>query len=111
VKKLPPIDKAAGVLDELQSFYLAKRKREGQHTANDYAVDRDQKALAWAIRALVQHVPTAEKARAEPPKPPRKPSRPLSAEERDKTKGRPSWNGKPKRNWDVPDLPPRASGR
>src|SRR5260370_37989127 len=97
--KQPPIDEAGGVLDELQAFYLgkadadgwvytsvlrqlvnrmyrerdylAKRKRDGQHTAYDYAVDRDQKALAWAIRALVQHVPPAEKAHPEPPKPPR----------------------------------------
>jgi hypothetical protein len=142
MKRILPIDEANGVLDELQAFYLgkadadgwvytsvlrqlvnrmyrerdylAKRKREGQHTAYDYAVDRDQKALAWAIRALVQHVPPEEKAHAEPPKPPRKPSRRLTAEERAKTKGRPSWNGQPKRNWDGPELPPsnrkRADG-
>jgi hypothetical protein len=105
--KVLAIDEAGSVLDEPQAFYLgkgdgegwvytsvlrqlvnrmyrerdylAKRQREGQHTAYDYAVDRDQKALAWAIRALVQHVPTEEKVRPEPPKPPRKPSRRLSA--------------------------------
>ena len=133
--KQPPIDEAGGVLDELQAFYLgkadgegwvytsvlrqlvnrlyrerdylAKRTADGRRTAYDYAVDRDQKALAWAIRALVQHVPAEEKAQPEPPKPPRKPSRRLSPEERVRTKGRPSWNGQPKRDWDGPDLPPR----
>jgi hypothetical protein len=108
--KVPPIDEAAGVLDELQAFYLgkadgegrvytsmlrqlvncmyherddlAKRTREGQHAAYDDDADRHQQALAWAIRALVQHVPSGEKAQPEPPK----------------TKGRPSWNGQPKRD-------------
>jgi hypothetical protein len=28
--------------------YLAQRKRDGRRTAYDYAVDRDQVALAWA---------------------------------------------------------------
>src|SRR5579872_1718798 len=121
------LDEAAGILDELQAFYLgkadsegwvytsvlrqlvnrmyrerdylAKRVQDGRKTAYDYAVDRDQKALAWAIRALVQHVPADEKASPEPPKPPRKPSRRLSPEERAKTKGRPSWNGQPKLEW------------
>jgi hypothetical protein len=88
--------------------YRTKRKRDGQHTAYDCAVDHDQKALAWAIRALVQHVPADEKAR---PEPPRTPSRRLSAEVRAKIKGRPSWNGQPKRDWAGPELPPRASGR
>jgi hypothetical protein len=145
--KQPPIDEANEVLDELQAFYLGKadgegwvytsvlrqlvnrmyrerdylvrRVQDGRRTAYDYAVDRDQKALAWAIRALVQHVPAEEKARPEPPKPPkppkppRKPSRRLSPEERARTKGRPSWNGKPKRDWvgpDVPDLLGRSPG-
>jgi hypothetical protein len=95
---IPPVDEAAGVLDELQAWYLAKaeadgwvytsvlrqlvnrmyrerdylerRKAQGQRTAYDYAVNRDQKALAWAIRALVQHVPADQKAEPEPPKPP-----------------------------------------
>ncbi len=53
--------------------YQAKRVKQGRHTAYDYALDRDQKALAWAIRALVQFVPPEEKARPEPPKKPRKP--------------------------------------
>ena len=34
--------------------YLARRKQQGQRTAYDYAVERDQKALAWAVRALVE---------------------------------------------------------
>ena len=89
--------------------YLARRSADGRRTAYDYAVDRDQKALAWAIRALVQYVPADEKARPEPPRPPRKPSRRLSPEERSKTKGRPSWNGQPKRDWDGPGLPPPPS--
>jgi hypothetical protein len=54
--------------------YLDRRKREGRHTAYDYAVDRDLKALSWAIRAIVRYTPAEEKARPEPPKPPRKPS-------------------------------------
>ena len=133
---LPQIDEADGVLDELQAWFLARadaerwvytsvlrqlvnrmyrdrdyldrRKREGRHTAYDYAVDRDLKALAWAIRAIVRYTPPEEKARPEPPKPPRKPSRRLSATERAKTAGRPSWNGEPKRDWAGPDLPPRT---
>jgi len=132
---LPVIDEADGVLDELQAWFLARadaerwvytsvlrqlvnrmyrdrdyldrRKREGRHTAYDYAVDRDLKTLAWAIRAVVRYTPPEEKARPEPPKPPRKPSRRLSAAERAKTVGRPSWNGQPKRDWVGPDLPPR----
>jgi hypothetical protein len=133
---LPQIDEADGVLDELQAWFLARaeaerwvytsvrrqlvnrmyrdrdyldrRKREGRHTAYDYAVDRDLKDLAWAIRAIVRYTPAEEKARQEPPKPPRKPSRRLSAAERAKTAGRPSWNGQPKRDWAGPDLPPRT---
>jgi hypothetical protein len=133
---LPPIDEADGVLDELQAWFLAraeaegwvytsvlrqlvnrmyrdrdyleKRRAQGQRTAYDYAVDRDLKALAWAIRELVRHEPGEEKAKPEPPKPPRKPSRRLSAAERAQTAGRPSWNGKPKRDWDGPELPPRT---
>jgi hypothetical protein len=132
---VPAVDEANGVLDELQAFYLAKaeqdswvytsvlcqlvnrmyrerdylerRKTQGQHTAYDYAVDRDQKALAWAIRAIVRYVPADEKAEPEPPKPPRKPSRRLTAAEREQYKGRPSWNDKPKRDWAGPDLPTR----
>jgi hypothetical protein len=109
------VDEAAGILDELQAFYLgkadgegwvftsvlrqfvnrryrerdylAKRVQDGRKTAYDYAFDRNQKAPAWAIRALVRHVPAEEKAVPEPPKPPRMPSRRLSLEERAKTKG------------------------
>jgi hypothetical protein len=132
---VPLIDEADGVLDELQAWvlaraeaerwvytsvlrqlvnrmyrdrdYLDRRKREGRHTAHDYAVDRDLKVLAWAIRAIVRYTPPEEKARPERPKPPRKPSRRLSVAERAKTARRPSWNGQPKRDWDGPDLPPR----
>ncbi len=92
---LPPINEADGVLDELQAWflvraeaeswvytsvlrqlvnrmyrdrdYLEKRRAQGQRTAYDYAVDRDLKALAWAIRELVRHEPAEEKARPEPP--------------------------------------------
>src|SRR5579875_1929057 len=131
---LPPVNEADGVLDEVQAWFLAqadregwvytrvlrqlvnklyrdrdyleKRKTHGRHTAYDYAVDRDQKALAWAIRALVRYTPADEKARPEPPKPPRKPSRRLTPEQRAFYQGRPSWNGKPKRDWNGPDLPP-----
>jgi hypothetical protein len=137
--ELPVIDEADGVLDELQAWFLARaeaerwvytsvlrqlvnrmyrdrdyldrRKREGRHTAYDYAVDRDLKALAWAIRAIVRYTPQEEKVRPEPPKPPRKPSRRLSAAERAKTAGRPSWNGQPKRDWSGPELPPRTPRR
>src|SRR5579875_873012 len=131
---LPPVNEADGVLDEVQAWFLAqadregwvytrvlrqlvnklyrdrdyleKRKTHGRHTAYDYAVDRDQKALAWAIRALVRYTPADEKAKPEPPKPPRKPSRRLTPEQRAFYQGRPSWNGKPKRDWNGPDLPP-----
>jgi hypothetical protein len=133
--QIPTVDEVDGVLDELQAWFLGKalregwvytsvlrqlvnrmyrdrdyldrRKREGRHTAYDYAVDRDLKALAWAIRAIVRYTPADEKARPEPLKPPRKPSRCLSAAEQAKTAGRPSWNAQPKRDWDGPDLPPR----
>jgi len=128
------VDEADGVLDELQAWYLGKveregwvytsalrqlvnrmyrdrdfltkRSKQGRRTAYDYAVERDQKALSWAIRAIVRHVPSEEKAKPEPPKPPRKPSKRLSARERAIYAGKPSWNGKPKRGWDGPDLPP-----
>ncbi len=133
---LPPVNEADGVLDEVQAWFLAqadregwvytrvlrqlvnklyrdrdyleKRKTHGRHTAYDYAVDRDQKALAWAIRALVRYTPADEKAKPEPPKPPRKPSRRLTPEQRAFYQGRPSWNGKPKRDWNGPDLPPQG---
>ncbi len=133
---LPPIDEADGVLDELQAWflmraaaddwvytsvlrqlvnrmyrdrdYLERRKQQGHQTAYDYAVERDLKALAWAIRAIVRHTPGDEKAKPEPPKRPRRPSRRLSAAQKEQFKGRPSWNGQPKRDWDGPELPPRT---
>ena len=68
-------------------------------------------ALAGA-RVLMRIEPGTCPAVTPPPtaamKPPRKPSRRLSATERAKTAGRPSWNGQPKRDWDGPDLPPRV---
>jgi hypothetical protein len=135
--KIPAVNEADGVLDELQAWFLAqadrdgwvytsvlrqlvnrlyrerdymeKRKVQGRRTAYDYAVDRDQKALAWTIRALVRFVPPEEKARPEPPKPPRKPARRLTPAQRRQFRGRPSWNGKPKRDWDGYELPPPGS--
>jgi hypothetical protein len=137
MSKLYVIDETAGILDEVQAWllakadnegwvytmvlrqlvnrmyrdrdYQAKRVKQGRHTAYDYALDRDQKALAWAIRALVQCVPPEEKTRLEPPKPPRKPARKLSPAQRSVYKGRPSWNHQPKRDWAGPELPPTVS--
>jgi hypothetical protein len=131
----PPIDERAGVVDELQAWYLARaerdgwvytsalrqlinrmyrerdylaqRKRDGRRTAYDYAVDRDQVALAWAVRELVRLMPPEEKAKPEPPKPPRKPKRRLSAEEKARYRGVPSWNGQPKHGWAGIELPSR----
>jgi hypothetical protein len=128
-----PIDEAGGVIDEVQAWFLAqaerdgwvytsvlrqlvnrmyrdrdyqeKRKVQGRRTAYDYALDRDQKALSWAIRALVRHVPPDEKTRAEPPKKPARPARRLSLGEKQRYAGRPSWNHRPKRDWEGPDLP------
>ena len=91
--------------------YLERRSKQGQRTAYDYAVERDQKALAWAVRALVRHVPPEEKALPEPPKPPRQPSRRLSAAERAQTQGGPSWNGQPKWDWEGPEVPPKPAKR
>ncbi len=130
----PAVDEADGVLDELQAWYLGKAEREGwvytsalrqlvnrmyrdrdylarrskqgKRTAYDYAIERDQVALSWAIRMVVRHVPGAEKRKAEPPKKPRRPSRRLSERERAIYKGKPSWNGKPMRGWEGPELPP-----
>jgi hypothetical protein len=90
--QIPPIDEQAGVIDEVQAWYLAKaeaegwvyttalrqiinrmyrdrdyqvkRAAEGKRTAFDWAMERDQKALAWYIHALVRLVPADEKARA-----------------------------------------------
>jgi hypothetical protein len=132
------IDEAAGILDEVQAWllakadnegwvytmvlrqlvnrmyrdrdYQAKRVEQGRRTAYDYALDRDQKALAWAIRALVQFVPTEAKDQSEPPKKPRKPSRKLSPAQKTVYKGKPSWNHQPKRDWAGPDVPPPAVG-
>jgi hypothetical protein len=128
----PPSDEPAEVIDELQAWYLARaerdgwvytsglrqlvnrmyrerdylqrRKRDGRRTAHDYAVDRDQVALAWAIRALVRLMLPEEKAR---PEPPCAPKWRLSTEERATYRGVQSWNGQPKRGWAGIELPPR----
>jgi hypothetical protein len=128
-----PIDEEAGVIDEVQAWFLAlakrdgwvytsvlrqlvnrlyrdrdyqvKRKTQGRQTAYDYALDRDQKALAWAICALVRCVTPEEKVQPEPPKTPAKPARRLSPGEKQRYAGHPSWNHKPKRDWDGPELP------
>src|SRR5689334_8131437 len=86
--------------------YQEKRARQGRRTAYDYALDRGQKALAWAIRALVLYVPTCEKEQPEPPKKARQPARRLSPAQRKATAGQPSWNYTPQRGWSGPELPP-----
>lgn len=83
---------------------------QGRRTAYDYALDRDQKALSWAIRALVVYVPPEEKAEPEPPKKLATPARCLSAAEMCRFAGRPSWNHRPKRDGDGPELPPSGAG-
>jgi hypothetical protein len=131
--KNPEVNEADGVLDELQAWYLGqaqregwvytsvlrqlvnrmyrdrdylqRRQRQGRKTAHDYAVDRDLKALSWAIQALVRHLPLEEKRRPEPPKKPRKPAKRLTQRQREMYAGKPSWNGKPKRDWDGPNIP------
>jgi hypothetical protein len=133
VTKNPEVNETDGVLDEVQAWYLGKAQREGwvytsvlrqlvnrmyrdrdylqrrqkqgRKTAYDYAVDRDLTAISWAIQALVRFMPVEEKRRPEPPKPPRKPARRLNQRQRKMYAGKPSWNGKPKRDWDGPNLP------
>ena len=87
-----------------------KRTLQGRHTAYDYVLNRVQKALAWAIRALVHYVPAREKEHPEPAKKPRLPARRLSPAQRKALGGRPSWNYTPKRGWDGPDLPLFSEG-
>lgn len=74
-------------------------------TANNYALDRDQKALAWAIHTLVQYIPSEEKEHPEPPKKPRQSSRRLSSVQWKAMAGKSSWNDTPKRGWRESDLP------
>jgi hypothetical protein len=130
-----PIHEADGVIDELQAWYLAraerdglvytlairllvnqlylqrqyltKRKAQGHTTSYDYLVEQQQKAVAWAIQQLVLLVPEDLKAMPEPMKerPKERNRLPKGAM---KPKG-PSWNGKPKKNWGGPDLPPPGS--
>jgi hypothetical protein len=132
--KNPEVNEADGVLDELQAWYLGqaqresrvytsvlrqlvnrmyrdrdylhRRQRQGRKTAYDYAVDRDLKALSWAIQALVRYTPLDQKRLAEPPKPARKPAKRLTQRQRELYQGKPSWNHQPKRDWEGPDLPP-----
>jgi hypothetical protein len=134
VTKNPEVNEANGVLDEVQAWYLGKalregwvytsvlrqlvnrmyrdrdylqrRQKQGRKTAYDYAVDRDLTAISWAIQALVQCTPLEEKRRPEPPKAVRKPSKRLTQRQKEMYVGKPSWNGKPKRDWAGPDLPP-----
>ena len=133
----PQINEADGVLDELQAWFLARaeaerwvytsvlrqlvnrmyrdrdyldrRKREGRHTAYDYAVDRDLKALAWAIRAIVRYTPAEEKAQPSHPSRHASPHAAYLPLNEPRQQGRPSWNGQPKRDWAGPDLPPRVA--
>jgi hypothetical protein len=128
---VPAVDEDDGVLDELQAWYLglgerdglvytaalrqlvermyrdrdylAKRQRQGIRTTYDWAVERDQKALAWAIRAVVRYVPGVVKAQPEPPKPPRKPSRRFPDNAAPTVKQ--GALRLPKRDWDGPELP------
>jgi hypothetical protein len=86
--------------------YLARRSKQGKRTPYDCAVERHLVALSWAIRAIVRYVPLAEKRLPEPPKKPRRPSRRLSERERAIYARKPSWNSKPMRGWEGPELPP-----
>jgi len=132
--KNPEVNEAEGVLDELQAWYLGqaqregwvytsvlrqlvnrmyrdrdylhRRQRQGKKTAYDYAVDRDLKALSWAIQALVRTTPLEEKRHPEPAKPARKPAKRLTPRQRAIYQGKPSWNSKSKRDWDGPNIPP-----
>jgi hypothetical protein len=127
--QIPAINEQAGVIDEVQAWYLAKaevegwtyttalrqisnrmyrdrdyqvkRAADGKRTAFDWAIERDQKAMAWAIRALVCFVPASEWARGEPirPKRTRSPRQRRTPAERAANRGKgPSWNGQPKRD-------------
>ena len=131
---VPEVDEDMGVLDELHAWYLglaerdglvytmvlrqlierlyrdrtylAKRQRQEIRTTYDWAVERDQKALAWAIRALVLDVPDAVKEQPEPAKPARKPARRLPEDAPPTAKGAGVLR-RPKRGWSGPDLPPQ----
>lgn len=139
-KKPPPIvpevDEEAGILDELQAWYLGmgardgvvytwvlrqlvnklyrdrdyleKRQRHERRTSYDWALERDQMALAWAVQQLVLRVPDAVKAMPEPPKAPRKPSKRLPPDAPPTAK-----NGgilrRPRPDWIGPELPPETN--
>jgi hypothetical protein len=60
---------------------------------------------------IVRYLPADEKAKPEPPKKPRNPVKRLTMAERARTKGQPSWNGQPKRDWDGPELPPKTGSK
>jgi hypothetical protein len=128
----PPVDEDAGVFNDVQAWYLglgerdgvvytwvlrqlmerlfrdrdyqAKRERQGVHTSYDWALERDQKALAWALRALVRWVPDAVKEEPEPPRPPRKPARRLPVDAPPTARAAPLRESK--RDWAGPELPP-----
>ncbi len=123
-----PLNPAAGIIDELQAWYLqraeaegmvftqviryllaglysdrdylARRKTQGKRTTYDYLTEQRQKAMAWAIQALLCSVPEAIQDEPEPLRPPR-PSR----------AGRKRKTGEPskKLNWEGPEVPPEGS--
>ncbi len=130
---VPAVDEDTGVLDDLHAWYLGMAARDGvvytwvlrqlvnklyrdrdylekrqlheRRTSYDWALERDQMALAWAIQQIVLYVPDAVKALPEPPKPPRKPSQRLAPNALPTAK-----NGgilrRPRPDWIGPELPP-----
>ena len=130
---IPEVDEDAGILDDVQAWYLGmgerdgvvytwvlrqlvnrmyrdrdyleKRQRQGRRTSYDWALERDQKALSWAIRELVQAVPDDVKAQPEPAKPPRKPAKRLPADALPTAK-QGGILRRPKPDWLGPELPP-----
>jgi hypothetical protein len=133
--EIPPLDEDMGVIDELQAWYLgladrdhwvytmvlrqlvgklyrdrdylARRQKEEKRTAYDWAVERDMRAIAWAIRELVKWLPDEEKEKPEPPKPARKPSRRLP-ENASPGQKRMIHRQAP-RGWHGPEMPPEET--
>jgi hypothetical protein len=134
--KNPAVNPEDGVLDELQAWflgqaeregmvytavvrqlmnkmyrdrsYLQKRVKQGRNTVYDHSVERDLRALAWTVRALIRHVPLEEKQLPEPPLKPRKYTKKLTPRQKEIYKGKPSWNSRPMRDWEGPQLPPET---
>jgi hypothetical protein len=120
----PMLNPDAGIVDELQAWYLqraerdgmvftqviryllaglytdrdylARRKAQGKRTTYDYLTEQRQKAMAWAIQALLCAVPESIQDEPEPPRS-KKPSR----------AGRKRHTGQPsqKLNWTGPEVP------